>query len=312
MTTESPSEDEYEIVPTDILPGCGHALSAGQARTWTLVLEARQVPHRLLRREWGWAICVPAECRQRAEYEIRTYEEKNRNWPPVTAPQQSRDNIRETLCVLLLLAIFHNLILLDPGPLGLRTAQWYEQGAAHVAAIRDGEWWRLLTALTLHTGWRHLAGNLAIGGLFAARLCAQVGTGWGWALILVSGAAGNFLNALMQTGNHRAVGASTAVFGCIGLLCALATRQRHRAQNWRRFLPLAAGAALLAMLGAGGENTDLGAHLFGFLAGIGIGAILPKAISGDQAAHLPFSTAAGLAAPTLLILAWTLALRPIF
>jgi rhomboid protease GluP len=36
-------------------------------------------------------------------------------------------------------------------------------------------------------------------------------------------------------------------------------------------LPVAAGLALLALLGTEGKQTDLGAHLFGFAFGIGLG-----------------------------------------
>ena len=39
----------------------------------------------------------------------------------------------------------------------------------------------------------------------------------------------------------------------------------------RWYLPLAAALALLALLGSGGENTDLGAHLLGFATGILLG-----------------------------------------
>lgn len=312
MTTAPASEDEHEIVPAEILPEAGRCLSITRVRTWSLVLEARQVPHRVLRRGWEWTILVPHAQREQAEYEIRTYEEKNRHWPPRNTEIQTRDHTRETLSLLLLLAIFHNLTLLDPGPLGLRPEQWYEQGAAHAAAIRNGQWWRTVTALTLHIDWRHLTGNLILGGLFAARLCAVTGFGRGWALILASGMAGNLINAWLQTGSHRAVGASTAVFGTIGILCAMETRRRDKAMNLRRFLPLAAGAALLAMFGAGGENTDLGAHLFGFLAGLGLGYLVPEPRASHPTAHSRFGWSAGLGALALVVAAWTLALRHSF
>jgi len=48
-------------------------------------------------------------------------------------------------------------------------------------------------------------------------------------------------------------------------------RDRHRLRrHW--FIPVAAGLALLAILGTEGKNTDLGAHLFGFCAGVLCGA----------------------------------------
>jgi hypothetical protein len=44
-------------------------------------------------------------------------------------------------------------------------------------------------------------------------------------------------------------------------------RYRHNLQR-RWFVPIAAGLALLAILGTEGKQTDLGAHLFGFCAGL--------------------------------------------
>ena len=43
----------------------------------------------------------------------------------------------------------------------------------------------------------------------------------------------------------------------------------NQRRNWT--LPLAAALGLLALLGASGENTDIGAHLFGFISGIWLG-----------------------------------------
>ncbi|MCB1845652.1 MAG: rhomboid family intramembrane serine protease, partial [Halioglobus sp.] len=50
---------------------------------------------------------------------------------------------------------------------------WTEAGRVDGAQIREGEWWRVFTALTLHKDVGHLLGNLGFGalfGLFAARV----------------------------------------------------------------------------------------------------------------------------------------------
>ncbi len=74
----------------------------------------------------------------------------------------------------------------------------------------------------------------------------------------------------------------------------------------RGALPLAAGVALLADLGTGGERTDLGAHAFGFILGIAVSAGLlvaePRFPKGDGA-----QLAYGASALSLLALAWMLA-----
>jgi membrane associated rhomboid family serine protease len=94
----------------------------------------------------------------------------------------------------------------------------------------------------------------------------------GWLLVLLAGAAGNGLNALLHQSRHLAIGASTAVFGAIGILGAIQFWGKWRlpGQRLRALLPLGAGIALLGFLGAG-RHTDLMGHLFGFIAGIGLG-----------------------------------------
>ena len=87
---------------------------------------------------------------------------------------------------------------------------------------------RLVTALTLHADWQHLLGNLLIGGIFISRLCRDLRSGPAWLLLLASGALGNLANAWLQNPAHRAVGASTAIFGAVGMLATISmVRSRH-------------------------------------------------------------------------------------
>ena len=118
-----------------------------------------------------------------------------------------------------------------------------------------------------------MLGNLVIGGVFVSRLCRDLRSGPGWLLLLAAGTFGNLINAWLQNPAHRAVGASTAIFGAVGILAAISmVRYRQNLRPRRRWtLPVAASLGLLAMLGVGGENTDLGAHLFGLIAGLILG-----------------------------------------
>ena len=120
----------------------------------------------------------------------------------------------------------------------------------------------------------HLAGNCLIGGLVIHLLCKVLGYGSGWLLLLLAGAGGNLLNVALRQGPHFSVGLSTSVFAAIGILTGLQI-VRFRTRSLREcLLPLGAGAGLLAFLGSEGVRTDLGAHLFGFLVGIGCGAVV--------------------------------------
>lgn len=247
-------------------------LSQRRMRNWTLVLEARRIPCLAERHGMGWQVLVPARHLEQAREELRLFEEENRHWPPPLPPQQpSTQNSLATVSVLLLLATFHNLTLLDLPLFGRSTIDWVALGNAHAGKILAGEGWRLLTALTLHADWLHLLGNLTIGGVFIVRLCRDLGSGLAWSLLLASGALGNLLNAIAQSPDHRSVGASTAVFGAVGIIAALGQVRYRRNLRKRWPLPLAAALALLALLGTAGENTDLGAHLFGFAAGFVLG-----------------------------------------
>lgn len=147
--------------------------------------------------------------------------------------------------------------------------------------ILMGEYERSITALMLHADFLHLAGNVLGLMVLGSVICSLFGPGRGLFLILFSGAAGNLLNAFMYRRVHLSIGASTAVMGAVGILTAWQLRKKvhitlkpsHGIDITPSALyPLGAGAALVGMF-SGGENTDVSAHVFGFLAGLG-GAIL--------------------------------------
>ena len=250
----------------------GYILTKGQVRSWALVLDSRSIPCCIEPDGAAWQLLVPEYHLESARRELQLFEEANRNWPPaLPAARQLIENTLPTISVLLLLATFHNLTLVGLSLPERGIIDLYELGAAHAASIRGGQWWQCVTALTLHAGPVHLLGNLTIGGTFIILLCRELGSGLAWSLLLASGTFGNLLNAWAQSPDHRSVGASTAVFGAVGILAAISTvRYRHHLQR-RWFIPVAAGVALLAILGTEGKNTDLGAHLFGFCLGLFFG-----------------------------------------
>ena len=273
------ASDGWQALPEFLHEGGGTILARRQLRSWSLVLSARHISWREERRGFGWRLLVPEQQFARSLRELRQYEQENRNWPPAS-PQAIAlvDNRTTTIWVLIGIAVFYNLTRHSLNLAGHHPVDWAALGNAQAGKIMAGQWWRLATALTLHADWQHLLGNLLIGGIFISRLCRDLGSGLAWLLLLASGMIGNLANAWLQDPAHRSVGASTAIFGAVGLLAAISmVRYRHNLRPRRRWiLPVAAALGLLAMLGAGGENTDLGAHLFGFLCGLplGIGAEL--------------------------------------
>ena len=119
--------------------------------------------------------------------------------------------------------------------------------------------------------------------------------------------AGNLLNTLLLESTHRAIGASTAVFAALGILAGFVWRGKLMSQErWPyRVGPIVGGFALLMYTGTGDENTDIGAHLMGFLCGLAGGMLLTR--WRDQLPDPQWQSAAATAAAALLIGAWVAA-----
>ena len=161
-----------------------------------------------------------------------------------------------------------------------RDPAWTEKGVSSPRAIfTDGEWWRPFTSLFLHADFGHLLGNAVFGIFFGTWVCRSVGALHGWSLILLSGTVGNLLNALLrQSDTFSSLGASTAIFGALGVLTGVAVLQsildRSRRGRFRYLLPLAAGMAMFSLWGAGSDpRIDVTGHVCGFLTGLALGAL---------------------------------------
>lgn len=280
-----------------------------RARLFALVLEARSVECRVDPGPTGWQVMVPAHLAQTAMRELRLYQEENRDWPPHLPPvRPMMESTLPTICVLLLLATFHNVTNLDLSQFGLDRVDWIETGNAHGSDILRGEWWRVITALTLHADAVHLVSNLALGGLFIVYLCRDLGSGLAWTLLLASGACGNLTNAYLQLPSHSSVGASTAVFAAVGMLGAITmTRYRHHLRR-RWPLPVASALALLVLLGTEGERTDLGAHLFGFVFGSLYGCLAEWLVGKVGRPGRLVNALLALASASVVVFCWWLAL----
>ncbi len=241
--------------------------SADQIRLWSLVLHAACIPHAVLTDPEGWRLSVAAGDEFLARHQISVFEEENKNWPPVgpePLPQLTGSSASTSPVVLIMGGLM--FFYFTTGSWSA-ASPWFAQGAvAGRAILEDGQWYRLLTGLTLHSGPAHLLGNLAFGGVLLHYLCRQIGSGVALALLLAVGGLGNLLNILMRGGDHLSVGFSTAVFGMVGLLSGI---RMVRGGSFKDILlPLGGGAGLLAFLGTGGERTDLGAHLWGLAVGL--------------------------------------------
>jgi membrane associated rhomboid family serine protease len=150
--------------------------------------------------------------------------------------------------------------------------------SSSIGLFSRGEWWRPFTALFLHADASHLIGNLLSGLLFGTLVSRSMGAARGWVLILACGTIGNALtSALTWPEPFTSIGASTAVFGALGILSGFGFSAMLRARlnlSWARTAaPVIAGIILLGWLGGGSEggNTDVLGHVFGFSSGLAAG-----------------------------------------
>jgi rhomboid protease GluP len=271
---------------------------------YSLVLEARGIEHETEQDQSSWVVSVPAGMRHRAYEELSRYSIERgvrRSVPEVILPH-SGAAIGVFLYVLILLLTAYCAGNATFG------ADWLSLGSLDAGA--RGEWWRAVTALTLHLDQEHLLGNVlfgAVAGIAASRL---LGPGVAWASILGAAALANYAEILITPITHRAVGASTAVFAALGLLSGMAWRQRLtlRERLWYRWAPLIAGICLLTLLGAGSAHVDVLGHALGFLFGLGVGWIFVR--TGASKSRSPrVQVFAGFGAVLLVCAAWAFALR---
>jgi len=270
-----------------------------------LVLSAIGIEHQI-DPEQGLLLIQEPDSGQ-ALQQLQAFAEENRNWPPppnYQRPQPRTDN-PPTLLMIGGLIIFY----LVTGPC-FSGNLWFTAGAIDSRAILEqGQWWRLVTALTLHADQMHLVGNCVIGGFMVHLLCKTCGFGTGWLSLILSGIAGNWLNIVLRKDPHFSVGFSTAIFAAIGIFCGQQLIKRRPSLIRQIILPLGAGAGLLAMLGTEGKHTDLGAHLFGFGSGIVCGVLVQFSTLDLQADNQPLQQALFTLALILIGGSWLLAAR---
>ena len=248
-----------------------------QADEWAVVLAAGSIPHRLRLRLDGWALIVAARDAEAAREALDAYDRENSaDTVDVGAdiPVPVRGAAAVGVAVGLLLIGFFAVT-------GTRAngSVWFERGDASAERIVAGEWWRTVTALTLHADAPHVLGNAAASVVLVGAVSQQLGPGVGLWLLLLAGAGGNALTAVAHGAHHNSVGASTAMFGAIGILAATRVMSRERRPAARKlWTVVAASLALLALLGTS-PDADLLAHLFGLLLGGVLGLVTACALS---------------------------------
>lgn len=238
------------------------SLEPGRAREALLVLDAVSIDADVQLIDASYCVLVSLDDFQLAKTELATYRDENppRPPPPIVEPHKPAAGAAIGYIGALIMAAF--------------IAEWstldiYSAARVDALAIREGDWGRLLTGLFLHGDLAHLLSNSAFGGIAICFAARTSGTTVALSAALLLGGLGNALNIALRPGTHLSIGASTSVFALLGLLGVFGWLTRLQPQyRWlTRLSPWLAAIALLGFTGTAGDNTDLGAHLWGFVVG---------------------------------------------
>src|SRR5437762_11183722 len=272
-----------------------------RADEWAVVLAATGIPHRLRRRPDGWALIVASfDARAALDaldgYDREKQDERADTVADVVTPVGGA-TVLGAAVALVLIGFFVVT--------GSRTGHsvWFARGSAATDRIVAGEWWRTVTAMTLHADSPHLLGNAAASVDLESAVSPELGPGLGLCLLLLAGAGGNALTAVAHSAHHASVGASTAIFGAIGILATtrILARGRGRRAARKPWVVVAACLALLALLGTS-PDADILAHLFGLLVGGVLG--LAAGFALPRAPGLPVQWMLALAVLGALVASW--------
>lgn len=269
----------------------------------SLVLTAMDIEHAVEREGYTWQLLVPEHLARSAVDQLARYREENRprfvipvEWPQVDSGWVG---VACYLAVIWLIPALDDALVFG--------WDWREAGVMDAGRVSEGQWWRTITAQTLHADLGHVTANSVFGAVFGLFVGRYLGSGFGWLLVVLAAALGNALNAALQPDSFRSIGASSATFAALGLVAAFVWRRGHyRGEGLRRSLaPLFAGIAMLVFTGIGTERTDIFAHFFGFGWGVAFGMVAAQfdlTRLGRSGQWL-----AGMAVLTLIGLSWVLA-----
>ena len=227
------------------------------------VLQSRGIDSQLVEAESAYALIVDSRFAQQAQIEMASYVDEN----IINAPQPANVEPRSLnyLPALIGYALVLCIVSTAAG-FSLFGMDWYQQGRVNSEQIHQGEIWRLVTALTLHANAQHLVSNLAFGSLFLFYFSRYVGYGLAGLSVLATGAFGNAINVYMQGTTHLSIGASTAVFGALGLLSAYVWKMKYFSQaTWSKRLGPILAVSPYWLLQGRAVKTRILVHIYGGL-----------------------------------------------
>ena len=159
----------------------------------------------------------------------------------------------------------------------------YTKGAMSAPAVlEDGEYYRLLTAMFMHFGIRHIMNNMLVLFVLGDNLERALGHVKYLIFYLLCGIGSNLVSMMAHSTDTMTVsaGASGAIFGVVGGLLYVVTANKGRLEDLstRQLVIMIFFSLYLGYTSTGVDNT---AHLSGLVIGIVLAIILYHRPTGD-------------------------------
>jgi rhomboid protease GluP len=200
------------------------------------------------------------------------------------------------LCLALLFILFYGVTGGSD-----EASDWFRRGTFATYRFVNGEWWRIVTAATLHGDAAHVVGNAGFLLVLGWAANERFGSGVTLTLWLLT-AVGGFVASLLFGDATFTVGASGGLFGLLGAAGSHGVKSIHKVEFPRRErLRVFGSAVALLAFTAFSPEANIAAHVGGFVTGALLGLGLPVG------RHWRASTQLALAAASLLLiaLAWS-------
>ena len=160
----------------------------------------------------------------------------------------------------------------------------YTKGAMFAPAVlEDGEYYRLVTAMFMHFGIRHIMNNMLVLFVIGDNLERALGHIKYLIFYLLCGIGSNWVSMMAHTTDTMTVsaGASGAIFGVVGGLIYVVTANRGRLEdlNTRQLVIMAFFSLYLGYTSSGVDNI---ARLSGLVIGVILAIILYHRPTGNR------------------------------
>jgi rhomboid protease GluP len=139
--------------------------------------------------------------------------------------------------------------------------------------ILEGEIWRILTPIFVHSGFAHLLFNSFSLVLFGPALERILGKAKFLLVYLLTGIAANVATLLLEPPTYTHVGSSGAIFGLFGFYLAISMFRKDllSKENSQIIITIAVIGVIMTFFQS---NINITAHIFGLIAGFLTGRVL--------------------------------------